>query len=53
MTGGTIRNIALHAAFVAADADEPVRMAHLLRAARSTYVRLEKPLTDNEIRGWV
>ncbi len=53
VTGGTIRNIALHAAFVAADADEPVRMAHLLRAARSTYVRLEKPLTDNEIRGWV
>ncbi len=53
VTGGIIRNIALHAAFLAADAGEPVRMAHLLRAARSVYARLEKPLTDNEIRGWL
>lgn len=53
VTGGTIRNIALHAAFLAADAGEPVRMAHVLRAARSVYARLEKPLTDNEIRGWL
>lgn len=52
VTGGSIRNIALQAAFWAADADEPVRMPHLLRAARSEYAKLEKPLTDGEIRGW-
>ena len=34
ISGGNIRNIALNAAFAAADADEPVRMTHLLRAAR-------------------
>jgi hypothetical protein len=52
VTGGNIRNIALNAAFLAADAEEPVRMVHLLRAARSEYAKLEKPLTDAEIRNW-
>ena len=37
VAGGNIRNIALNAAFLAADADEPVRMAHLLRAARTEF----------------
>ncbi|MFP5247906.1 MAG: ATP-binding protein, partial [Thermoanaerobaculia bacterium] len=32
--GGTIRNIAMNAAFLAADAREPVRMTHVLAAAR-------------------
>lgn len=27
-------------------------MAHLLRAARGEYAKLEKPLTDAEIAGW-
>ncbi len=53
VTGGNIRNIALHAAFLAADAGKPVRMAHLLRAARTEYGKLEKSLTEAEIRGWV
>jgi hypothetical protein len=53
VAGGNIRNIALQAAFLAADANEPVRMAHLLRAARSEYAKLEKPLTDAESGGWV
>lgn len=52
VAGGNIRNIALHAAFLAADANEPVRMKHLLRAARVEYSKLEKSLTDTEIRGW-
>lgn len=51
-TGGTIRNIALHAAFLAADADEPVRMTHLLAAARRVYAKNETTLTDHELRGW-
>lgn len=52
IAGGNIRNIALNAAFLAADAGEPVRMTHVLSAARSEYQKLEKPLTDTELRGW-
>lgn len=51
--GGHIKNIAMRAAFLAADASQPVRMAHLLAAARSEFAKLEKPLTDTEIAGWV
>lgn len=53
VTGGNIRNIALNAAFLAAAADEPVRMVHLLRAAQGEYTKLEKSLTDAEVGGWV
>lgn len=53
VAGGNIRNIALQAAFLAADANEPVRMSHLLRATRSEYAKLEKPVTEAESRGWV
>ena len=51
--GGNIINIALNGAFLAAEAGEPVRMGHLLRAARSEYAKLEKPLTEAEIGGWL
>jgi hypothetical protein len=51
--GGHIRNIALNAAFLAAHARKPVRMTDLLEAARSEYLRLERPLTSVEIEGWV
>jgi hypothetical protein len=49
VAGGSIRNIALNAAFLAAEAGEAVRMAHLLRAARGEYAKLEKPLTAAEL----
>ena len=52
VSGGNIRNIALGAAFVAADENKPVTMAHLLRAARAEYAKLERPLTESEIGGW-
>src|SRR5262249_35465191 len=52
VAGGNIRNIALNAAFLAADAGEPVRMAHLLQAAQSEYAKPEKPLTEVETAGW-
>ncbi|WP_457651879.1 ATP-binding protein [Rhodocaloribacter sp.] len=52
VTGGHIRNIAMNAAFFAAETDEPVRMTHVLRAARQEYAKLDKPLTDAETRGW-
>ncbi|NEQ22779.1 MAG: ATP-binding protein, partial [Microcoleus sp. SIO2G3] len=51
--GGNIRTIALNAAFLAADAGEPLRMKHLLRAAQSEYVKLEKTLTETEVGGWI
>jgi hypothetical protein len=52
VAGGNIRNIALNAAFLAADAGQPVRMTHLLKAARSEYAKLEKPLNEMETQGW-
>jgi hypothetical protein len=52
VAGGNIRNIAMAAAFLAAGEDAPVRMGHLLRAARSEMVKLEKPLNAAEVAGW-
>lgn len=53
VAGGSIRNIALNAAFFAADRDEPVTMAHVLHAAHHEAGKRERPLADAEIRGWV
>ncbi len=50
--GGAIRNIATHAAFLAADERRGVGMDHLLRAARVEYAKLDKPLTAAEVGGW-
>jgi SpoVK/Ycf46/Vps4 family AAA+-type ATPase len=52
VSGGIIRNIALHAAFLAAESGGPVRMTEILLATRSVYTRLERPLNETEIRGW-
>jgi hypothetical protein len=52
IAGGNIRNVALNAAFLAADAGEPVRMTHLMTATRSEYAKLERPLTAAESEGW-
>ena len=53
VAGGHIRNIAMNATFLAADAGEAVTMRHLLQAARGEYAKLEKPLTEAEIARWV
>jgi SpoVK/Ycf46/Vps4 family AAA+-type ATPase len=53
VAGGSIRNIAMHAAFLAVDRGEPVGMAHVLRAAQGEFSKLERPLIDAEIEGWV
>lgn len=50
VAGGSVRTIALNAAFLAAEAGEPVGMDHVLAAARIEYAKLEKPLTD--LGGW-
>jgi SpoVK/Ycf46/Vps4 family AAA+-type ATPase len=52
VTGGIIRNIAINAAFHAAEQDEPISMHHLLRAARDDASKRERPLSDVETRGW-
>jgi SpoVK/Ycf46/Vps4 family AAA+-type ATPase len=53
VAGGNIRNIALAAAFLAADEGTPVRMPHLLRAARGELAKIERPFSESEVRGWV
>jgi len=52
LTGGHIRNLALNAAFLAADAREPVRMHHLLAAAQTEFAKLEKTLSTADTSGW-
>jgi vesicle-fusing ATPase len=51
ITGGAIRSIALNASFLAAAEGRPVTAAHVLKAARREYAKLEKPLTAAEIEG--
>jgi ATPase family associated with various cellular activities (AAA)/Winged helix domain, variant len=51
VTGGVIRNIAMHAAFLAADDSMIVETRHILAAARAEYAKIDKPLTAAETRG--
>jgi len=53
VAGGNIRNIALNGAFLAAADGGPVAMEHLLQATRQEAIKIERPLSDMEIRGWV
>jgi ATPase family associated with various cellular activities (AAA) len=53
VTGGSIRNIALNAAFFAADEGSPVEMTHLMEAARLEAHKIERALSEAETRGWV
>ncbi len=48
ITGGNIRNIAVNAAFLAAQAGSAIRMAHVLHAARREYDKLEKMPAGSE-----
>ena len=52
VAGGNIRNIALHAAFLAAAERAPIAMRHLLRASRDECARIEKSVTSAELGGW-
>lgn len=53
VAGGNIRNIALNAAFAAANAGSAVKMNHLIEAAQLEAHKLERPLAEAEIRGWL
>jgi hypothetical protein len=52
ITGGAIRNIALNAAFLAAEAGQPISMRHLFQATQAEYGKMERPLTEAEIGAW-
>ena len=52
ISGGVIRNIAMHAAFFAAEEATRVNMAHIRRAAKLEYAKIDKPLTASETGGW-
>ncbi len=53
VAGGNIRNIALNAAFLAADQNWPVTMSDIRNAAQTEYTKIEKPLSAAETRDWV
>ncbi len=53
IAGGNIRNIALTAAFLAAEEGSAVKMKHLLESAQSEFAKLERPIPPAEVRGWV
>ncbi len=50
-SGGTIRSIALSAAFSAAEEGTAVTPSHVLRAAQVEYAKTERALTDAEAEG--
>ncbi|HEY0183325.1 MAG TPA: ATP-binding protein [Rhodopila sp.] len=52
VTGASIRNIAMHAAFLAAEGKRSVTMADLRRAALAECAKLERMPSDVEIGGW-
>jgi SpoVK/Ycf46/Vps4 family AAA+-type ATPase len=55
VAGGNIRNIAVNAAFLAAEEGngQPVEMKHLVRAARFEAEKIDRPLSEAETRGWI
>jgi hypothetical protein len=53
LAGGNIRNIALAAAFAAADEGTAVGMSQLARAAQHECLKIGRPLTDTEVGGWI
>jgi AAA+ superfamily predicted ATPase len=52
ITGGSIRNIALNACFLAAEQGTRVKMDHIKQAAKIEYDKMERPLTKVETGEW-
>ena len=50
--GGSIQNIAMNAAFLAASENEKIDMHHLLKATRKEYKKMDKRLSNGELRHW-
>jgi hypothetical protein len=50
LTGGSIHNVALSAAFLAAQAHRPVTMTLVFEAVRAEFRKLEKPINESDFR---
>jgi SpoVK/Ycf46/Vps4 family AAA+-type ATPase len=50
LTGGNIHSIALNAAFLAAQAGEPLTTQLVLTAARTEFRKLDRPFSEVELR---
>ena len=50
LTGGNIHNVALNAAFLAAEQGSAVTMPLLLHAARTEFQKLDRPLKESDFR---
>jgi hypothetical protein len=50
LSGGSISNVALSAAFLAADQGSPVTMPLVLDAARSEFKKLDRPINEADFR---
>ena len=44
ISGGNIRNIAINAAFLAANENVPVNMKHVKQAAQTEYAKMDRPI---------
>jgi hypothetical protein len=49
LTGGSIQNVALSAAFLAAQRNEPVTMPLILEAARAELRKMERPVRERDL----
>lgn len=50
LTGGSIHNVALNAAFMAAQAETPVRMPLILTATRAEFRKLDRPIIEADFK---
>jgi hypothetical protein len=50
LNGGSINNVAINAAFLAAQADTPVTMSLVLEAARTEFLKLKRPLSEADFQ---
>ena len=53
LTGGSIRNVVLGGAFLAAEQGEPIQMNHLQEAARTELAKLERPVPERDLKDWI
>jgi predicted nucleic acid-binding protein len=52
LNGGSINNVAINAAFLAAQAQTPVTMPLVLEAARTEFLKLKRPLSEADFQ-WI
>jgi hypothetical protein len=50
LTGGSIHNIAINAAFLAAGLGQPVEMQHVLMAIRTEFRKMERPINEADFK---